>query len=128
VALRFVGSTCRVTGDPLMLRRAISNLLRTRSATPGWPGGDDQLSESAETIRLVVENPGTPIAAEHLPRLFDRFYRVDPSRQRKAEGSYRPGDCEIHRQRLPRQRGGLVRSALDAVYCGVAEIENALTA
>ena len=46
-----------------------------------------QLSESAETVRLVVENPGTPIAAEHLPRLFDRFYRVDPSRQRKGEGS-----------------------------------------
>ena len=46
-----------------------------------------QLSESAETIRLVVENPGTPIAAVHLPRLFDRFYRVDPSRQRKGEGS-----------------------------------------
>lgn len=35
-----------------------------------------QLSESAEKIRTVVENPGAPIAA-HLPRLFDRFYRVD---------------------------------------------------
>ena len=46
-----------------------------------------QLSENAGKIRLVVENPGTPIAAEHLPRLFDRFYRVDPSRQRKGEGS-----------------------------------------
>ncbi|MDZ2058313.1 ATP-binding protein, partial [Klebsiella pneumoniae] len=36
---------------------------------------------------LVIENPGKPIPEEHLSRLFDRFYRVDPSRQRKGEGS-----------------------------------------
>ena len=55
--------------------------------TPAGQAVTIQLSESAETIRLVVENPGTPIAVEHLPRLFDRFYLVDPSRQRKGEGS-----------------------------------------
>ena len=37
--------------------------------------------------KTVYHSPGTPIAPEHLPRLFDRFYRVDPSRQRKGEGS-----------------------------------------
>lgn len=124
VALRFVGSHCRVIGDPLMLRRAISNLLSNAIRyTPAGQAVTIQLSESAETVRPVVENPGTPIAAEHLPRLFDRFYRVDPSRQRKGEGSgIGPGDCEIDCRSPPRQRGGAVRSALDAVYCGVAEI------
>ncbi len=87
VALRFVGSPCRVTGDPLMLRRQSATCCRTRSAIRRPQAVTIQLSESAETVRLVVENPGTPIAAEHLPRLFDRFYRVDPSRQRKGEGS-----------------------------------------
>ncbi|HEP1065294.1 TPA: Cu(+)/Ag(+) sensor histidine kinase [Klebsiella aerogenes] len=88
VALRFVGSHCRVIGDPLMLRRAISNLLSNAIRyTPAGQAVTIQLSESAEKIRLVVENPGAPIAAEHLPRLFDRFYRIDPSRQRKGEGS-----------------------------------------
>jgi two-component system heavy metal sensor histidine kinase CusS len=38
-------------------------------------------------VEIVVANPGTPIAPAHLSRLFDRFYRVDPSRQRKDESS-----------------------------------------
>ncbi|AZC51346.1 Heavy metal sensor histidine kinase [Pseudomonas chlororaphis subsp. piscium] len=33
---------------------------------------------------VVVENPGEPIAVEHLEKLFDRFYRVDSARR---EGS-----------------------------------------
>ncbi|MEG2827964.1 MAG: ATP-binding protein, partial [Edwardsiella sp. (in: enterobacteria)] len=45
------------------------------------------LSETADAVRLCVANPGAPIAARHLPRLFDRFYRVDPARQRNGEGS-----------------------------------------
>jgi two-component system heavy metal sensor histidine kinase CusS len=36
---------------------------------------------------VSVENPGIEIPAEHLPRLFDRFYRVDPSRQRNGDGA-----------------------------------------
>ncbi|RMW14546.1 Heavy metal sensor histidine kinase [Pseudomonas syringae pv. tagetis] len=31
-------------------------------------------------ISIGVTNPGAPIAPEHLPRLFERFYRVDASR------------------------------------------------
>ena len=31
-------------------------------------------------MRLWVENEGPPIAEEHLPRLFDRFFRADPAR------------------------------------------------
>jgi two-component system heavy metal sensor histidine kinase CusS len=38
-------------------------------------------------VRLSVENSGETIALEHLPRLFDRFYRVDSSRQRASDGA-----------------------------------------
>ena len=37
-------------------------------------------------VSIVVENPGAEIPPEHLPKLFDRFYRVDPSRQESGTG------------------------------------------
>ncbi|EBS7632989.1 Cu(+)/Ag(+) sensor histidine kinase [Salmonella enterica] len=88
ISLRFEGRACWVTGDPIMLRRAISNLLSNAMRyTPPGKTITLRIKEADDQIHIIVENPGTPIAPEHLPRLFDRFYRVDPSRQRKGEGS-----------------------------------------
>jgi two-component system heavy metal sensor histidine kinase CusS len=42
---------------------------------------------SAEGIHLRVSNRGETIAAEHLPQLFERFYRVDESRERSAQSN-----------------------------------------
>lgn len=77
-----------VSGDRLMLRRALSNLLS--NALRHTPSGGhitvhlDNTSDSV--VMLSVANTGKSIPAEHLPRLFDRFYRVDCSRQRFSEG------------------------------------------
>ena len=59
------------------------------STTRRAAGASTCASSSADTggVRLSVENPGDGIAPEHLPRLFDRFYRVDPSRQRSTDGA-----------------------------------------
>ncbi len=38
-------------------------------------------------VALSVINPGLEIHAEHLPNVFDRFYRADPSRARQSEGA-----------------------------------------
>jgi two-component system heavy metal sensor histidine kinase CusS len=78
-----------VRGDRLMLRRALSNLLS--NAIRHTPRGlsvrvQIELHDSGE-VELYVENPGERIEPEHLPRLFDRFYRVDPSRQKASEGA-----------------------------------------
>ncbi|WP_181004552.1 heavy metal sensor histidine kinase [Pseudomonas putida] len=69
-------------GDRHMLRRALSNLLdNALRFTP--PGG--QIRVTLEPgLRICVANTGTAIEAAALPRLFDRFYRVDPARR---EGS-----------------------------------------
>lgn len=74
-------------GDRLMLRRALSNLLSNAIRhTPAAGRVLVRICGSSEgTISVGVLNSGEPIAAEHIPRLFDRFYRADPSRQRTGE-------------------------------------------
>lgn len=78
-----------VKGDRLMLRRAVSNLLSNaiRYCSPqGWVKVQIRVNDQAETV-LSVGNSGAAISAEDLPRLFDRFYRADPSRHRSSEGA-----------------------------------------
>ena len=88
ITLRFNGMSCLAEGDPQMFRRAINNLLSNALRyTPEGQAIDVSISEQDCCFKLMIENPGRPIPEEHLPRLFDRFYRVDPSRQRKGEGS-----------------------------------------
>jgi len=72
-----------------MIRRAISNLLSNAINHTPRSGCVNVRIARAENggVRLVVGNPGDGISAEHLPRLFDRFYRVDPSRQRSTDGA-----------------------------------------
>lgn len=77
-----------VRGDRMMLRRALSNLI-SNAIQHTLPGKTVQISLARHggQATVSIENPGTNIPAEHLPRLFDRFYRVDPSRQRKGDGA-----------------------------------------
>ena len=89
VSLVLVG-TGTVRGDRLMLRRALSNLLSNAIRhTPRHAAVKVIIKPEAESniIRLTFENPGESIPPEHLPRLFDRFYRVDSSRQKTSEGA-----------------------------------------
>jgi two-component system heavy metal sensor histidine kinase CusS len=67
--------------DPDMLRRALANLLvnALRYGAPGTPI-HIRNQRSDEGLEISVHNQGPPIAEEHLPRLFKRFYRCDPSR------------------------------------------------
>ncbi|HMB73406.1 MAG TPA: ATP-binding protein, partial [Gammaproteobacteria bacterium] len=77
-----------IVGDRRLLQRALGNLLSNAIRhTPS--GGTVRVTLHRDEDAMVIEviNPGTAIPLEDLPRIFDRFYRVDPSRQRSGEGA-----------------------------------------
>ena len=87
VSLILTGSVS-VPGDRLMLRRVLSNLISNAIRhTPHGEAVRVSLARQGDKAIVAVENPGPEIPAAHIPRLFDRFYRIDPSRQRKGDGA-----------------------------------------
>jgi signal transduction histidine kinase len=78
----------RVAADPDRLREILDNLLSNALRhTP--PGGAVTIASSSSTnaVEVSVADSGEGILAEHLPHLFERFYRVDPARSRTTGGS-----------------------------------------
>ncbi len=78
----------QVQADPDMLRRAINNLLSNaiRHADTGSTV-TVALQQTSDGVSLTVKNSGETIPDELLERVFDRFFRVDPSRQRQPQGT-----------------------------------------
>jgi two-component system, OmpR family, sensor kinase len=68
------------TGDEEMLRRAISNLLsNVRTHTPDGTSATITAARVNGSVTVDVTDDGPGVSGEHLPRLFDRFYRAAPS-------------------------------------------------
>ncbi|HET8623103.1 MAG TPA: ATP-binding protein, partial [Gemmatimonadales bacterium] len=77
-----------VWADPDGLRQVLLNLL-DNSLRYSRPGGRVSCSTTVQTggIVLSVSDTGAGIASEHLPRIFERFYRADHSRSREEGGT-----------------------------------------
>jgi two-component system heavy metal sensor histidine kinase CusS len=71
-----------VCADRLMIQRALSNVLSNAIRfTPEGMAVEVTIGESADQAMIAVANPGPEIPAEHLPRIFERIYRVDAARR-----------------------------------------------
>lgn len=77
-----------VDGDWLLLRQALLNIVH--NAIKVSPDGGTiriRVATEDEQVLIDVEDRGPGIPGEDIPRLFDRFYRVDPGRAREAGGT-----------------------------------------
>ncbi|MFL9875135.1 heavy metal sensor histidine kinase [Paraburkholderia megapolitana] len=87
VAIRVTGKA-QIDGNQLLVQRALSNLIS--NALAHAPMGSEilvQCTERDAVSEVAVVDTGPGIGAEHLGRIFDRFYRVDPARHESALGS-----------------------------------------
>lgn len=80
------GVSGTLSADPELLRRALANLVANALR---YGSADSQVLIASERrqgcVEISVCNQGEPIGHEHLPRLFDRFYRCDPSRAQPGD-------------------------------------------
>ena len=91
------GATVSVTGDPTLrladadahlLRRVFINLLENALRyTPATGSITITVRNESAAAVISVADTGSGIAPEHLPRLFDRFYRADAGRDRDRGGT-----------------------------------------
>ena len=76
-----------VRGDGRRLEQALQNLASNALRHTPAGGRITLVAEQApEVTRLRVTDTGVGIASEHLPHIFDRFYKADPSRSASGSG------------------------------------------
>ncbi len=77
-----------VMGDAERLRQVVYNLLDNAiKYTPEGGSVDVRVEQRQGNAVLTVRDTGIGIPAEHLPHVFDRFYRVDKARSRTRGGT-----------------------------------------
>jgi two-component system heavy metal sensor histidine kinase CusS len=83
------GEAPAIPADRELLKRALSNLLS--NAIRHTPYGETITvkigQDKNHNVYVEIINPGEHIPIEQLSKIFDRFYRVDPSRNRISEGT-----------------------------------------
>lgn len=77
-----------VLGDGVRLRQLFTNLLDNAvNYTPNGGRVSMSMESTATDVCVTVSDTGIGIAAEHLPRIFERFYRADEAREHHIQGT-----------------------------------------
>jgi heavy metal sensor kinase len=81
ITIHLEGSAAECTGDAERLAQVITNLV-TNAVHYNKTGGEIRVTTAREkdSVLLTVADTGLGIAPEHLPHIFERFYRADPAR------------------------------------------------
>ncbi|BET11207.1 heavy metal sensor histidine kinase [Pandoraea sputorum] len=114
VAIRVTGGG-RIRADKELFRRAVSNLLA--NALRYTPRGSEitlYAESTATTLEVSVSNPGSRIDPALLERIFDRFYRVDASRQNTPQSGGAAGLGLAIVRTIMALHDGTVRAESDA--------------
>lgn len=83
-----VSSDCVINGNISLLSSIFRNLIDNALAYSGATRIElDQKDADDEYLTLLVADNGCGVPPEHLPRLFERFYRIDKGRSRQAGGT-----------------------------------------
>lgn len=78
---------CGVDADRNRIRQVLINLVENAIAYSDSGTVTVRASKRGEKILVEVADEGRGMSPEHLERIFDRFYRVDPDRSRKSGGT-----------------------------------------
>jgi two-component system heavy metal sensor histidine kinase CusS len=77
----------QVQADPVLFQRAVNNLVDNAVRyTPAGGSVEVSLTSDSQQSQVQVKDTGSGIAPEHLPHVFDRFYRADRSRNSAGTG------------------------------------------
>lgn len=76
-----------ITADRTALRQILSNLIDNSLRHTDSGHVAIVASQTPDGTRLAVRDTGSGISPEHLPRVFERFYRADPARARDSGGT-----------------------------------------
>lgn len=83
-----LNGTAVIEGDANRIRQIFINIINNSLSYTGKGGNVNIfLIEKEETVELIVEDNGIGMDKEEIPRIFERFYRVDKARSRNSGGT-----------------------------------------